>query len=361
MKYPSSHFGPVLLASALIGIGSLPLVAQDGGGRASLEKPLEHPGHWEPASISSPYGKAWGLSATEIKTISGEMTAIADLITESCPVLRAPVGFQAKVYQAVGGTTGAPREARQQFPTSHLSLYLFKYLRECPTCEIEPEVEASGKIVIAFNEMDALFPLRQKPFAVDEAGPIYVGPAAQGRLAGFPVFQSPGKGPKFVLTNHASGPGERFWLPVSQERYIRAEIAAAQKVQQAAAGHGRTNSYQERRLSRLEEELNGLSAAERAADAYVGGHSSRPSGLISPTDSKAQALVGPNPQFYDRRLPLTSLQIAVIETSPAIPNTATFMGRTLKTILDSVDWQAVGAELGRTGIIVEKKHQMRFP
>ena len=306
-------------------------------GNDSAEKSLLHPGFWEPPLFDAPYGPAWGLTLAEIKAIHGRLGAVTEILRKS-PILKSPIGFQVRVYHTVGGSRGAPRDARQRLPMSRVSVFLFKYLRECTSCAIKPEVESSGHVYLTFNDVDELFPSPQKPFATDDQGPIYVGASRVGDFGRFPVYQSPGKGRKFVLTNSISNP---LWLPVNQERYIRAEIAAARKTLESYTARGRSNPYQIKRIEILEEELNSLSASERIADAYIGDYTTRPSHLAAGKSATAQALVAPNTAFYNRRSTRISLQVLVVSTYPAVLNPSTFMGRTVQGVIDSVDWDAV--------------------
>lgn len=70
-------------------------------------------------------------------------------------------------------------------------------------------------------------------------------------------------------------------------------------------------------IRQLEVELAGLSPRERAAPAYLPtgrNKSTRTSGLASgPDGANTQMLIVPNPQFFDRTLPRTAIQIIAID------------------------------------------------
>jgi len=92
-------------------------------------------------------------------------------------------------------------------------------------------------------------------------------------------------------------------------------------------------------------ELASLSEAKRAAPAHVGGAGPRPSGLSSAFDRKSQALLACNPEFYDRTLPRTSLQIAVIETYPAELTSGSFSVQKVRELIDTADWKRIASLL----------------
>ncbi len=301
------------------------------------------PGAWRPSSFDRPYDPHSELSRTEFKVVTEKLRAISEVLRES-PVLKSPVGFEIAVRHAAGFSTEAFRETSKQLPGSSVTVQLFRYIQTCETCPIEPEAESSAHIVIRFNNIYPLFPLWQKPYENDDQGPIYVGPFKKGDLAGFSVYQAPGRGPKFVLTNRVTRP---VLVPVSQERYLRARIGRAQKGLDGYRSRGQTNDYLIRDIAAFEGELAGLSQAQRAAPAHIAGASTSASGLSPAIDPKSQALVAPNPEFYDRTLPRTSLQIAVVETYP--PELASvrtsFVVQKLQELLDTADWKRIASLL----------------
>ena len=334
--------GALLVTMLTAGGNSLGQSGQPGRPMApAQDKAHAKPGFWRPTSFDRPYDPHSELSRAEFKVVNEKLRAVTEVLRESA-ALKSPVGFEVAVYQAVGISTESLDASSKLLPGSSLRIQLFRYIQTCETCPIEPQAESSSHIVIRFNNIYPLFPLWQKPYESDAEGPIYVGPFAKGDLAGFTIYQAPGRGPKFVLTNRVTKP---VLVPVSEERYLRARIGRAQKGLDGYRSRGQTNDYLIRDIAALENELAGLSAAERAAPAQVAGATSRPSGLSPAFDRKSQALLAPNPDFYDRTLPRTSLQIAVVETYPAELTFASFSVEKIQELLDTVDWKRIASLL----------------
>ncbi len=298
-------------------------------------------GFWRPSSFDRPYDPHSELSRAEFKVVNERLRAITEVLRESA-ALKSPVGFEVAVYRAVGISTETLDASSRRLPGSSLRVQLFRYIQTCESCPIEAQAESSSHIDIRFNNIYPVFPLWQKPYESDAEGPIYVGPFPKGDLAGFTIYQAPGRGPKLLLTNRVKRP---VLVPVSQERYLRARIGRAQKGLDGYRSRGQTNDYLIRDIAALESELAGLSADERAAPAHVGGATSRPSGLSPAFDRKSQALLAPNPEFYDRTLPRTSLQVAVVETYPAELTSASFSVQKVQELLDTVDWKRIAGLL----------------
>lgn|GEM_PF-2368090 len=301
-------------ALVLAGLAPANLAASDSAGGARSQ--VEHnpssaaanarAGFWRPTVSGSPYGAACGLSPAQIRTVHDQLRHISDVFREVA-VLKSPVGFEATVIQTAGSTRGIGQTARM--PPSSMSLFLFDYIQACATCPIEPVGESRCQAHLWINDVDLLY--RQIPSEKDEEGPIYVEPRRAGEFAGFPMYDA-GNGPYVLITNDITRP---VWVPVSRERYIRAKITNLQKLVQKLTPPSDQQARAD--MAALEAELAGMSPTERASQAYVGGGVATRAAWLSPAnDPGAQALVAPNPAFFDLTRPRTSFQMAILDTYP---------------------------------------------
>jgi hypothetical protein len=101
----------------------------------------------------------------------------------------------------------------------------------------------------------------------------------------------------------------------------------------------------------LRQELAGLSPSARASQAYWGGMNSTLSGLVAEGSPNSRPLVAVNPDFLDRSLPRTAMQILTVyfawaDPSPEGAAAATHIGdRRLYEFLRDADWKRLAAVL----------------
>jgi hypothetical protein len=300
-------------------------------------------GFWRPSSFKDSSGFARALDAGQAKTVFDKLRQISDVFRET-PVLKSAIGFEVQLKHSVDAsvsvaTAGAP----SRLPTSVISVFLFDYIQPCATCPIKPVEESAAQIVLDINKLDAFFD--KQPYESDKEAGMYLAPLRRGDLAGFPVYEIAGKGSKVLLTNDNTRP---IWVAVSQERYIKAQIAKWQstisKMKPPYDQNGR------RTIAALESELTGLPASDRAAPSYVGGspRSARSSGLGSASDRGARALVVANPEFFDVTRPKTSLQMAALRTyrpEVLLREPAYYIGKRLREAITTVDWKKIAGLL----------------
>lgn len=341
--------GVLSLTMEFAGITVLP-----GAGRAVAGPPVRvsqdaahaRPGFWRPPDVDSRHAAGWGLDAAQTKVIHDKLQRIAEVIREA-PVLKSPVGFEVRAFQGIAladGEQGKKPSGRKP-PRSALFIKLYDYVQTCPTCPIEPVVETGAWITVTVNTIGGFYDLPQKPFAKDAAGPMYLAPRQVGELRGFPLFQAnPAKAPRFVVAGDATRP---IWLPVSQERYIRSEIALWEGV--AAAAKPPQDQISRRKIAELTAELEDLTAAERAAPATLAkDRATRPSGLGPSGAQGARAIVSTNPAFFDPSRPATDFQLVVVETyrpDILVFKPGYFIGQKLLEAMKTVDWEKIAASI----------------
>jgi hypothetical protein len=265
--------------------------------------------------------------------VHDQLRQISDVFREVA-VLKSPVGFEARVNQTAGSARGIGQTTRM--PPSSMIIFLFDYIQACATCPVKPVGESHCYFHLWINDVDLLY--RPIPIDKDEEGSIYVLPRRVGEFAGFPMYDA-GNGPYVLITNDITRP---LWVPVSRERRIRAKITNLQKLVQKL----KPPSDQQARadIAALEAELAGMSPAECASQAYVGGSiATHTAWLSSANDPDAQALVAPNPEFFDLTRPRASFQMAILDTypknllSPGHPDG--FIYSKLLEAFQEVDWK----------------------
>lgn len=301
-----------------------------------------HAGLWRASTFHTPDAANWKLSPAQVNTIHAKLKLISDVFRD-VPALKPPVGVEILVNHGAGGNGITSDGGVLRMPPSGIDLRMFVYGQTCESCAVRPAEESSGDIGIEINSIDVLYENWRQPYATDDKGPMFVAPNRVGELAGFPIYEAPGRGRKVVLTNGNTRP---LWVPVSQERYIRHLLAVAEKSIADYRSRGKTNAYAERDARELEAELAGLSAAELSAPAALGGRSTRKSGLTA-AGPTTRLLVSTNPDFFDRTLARTAFQIAVVYTRPPDLRSirTSFVGQKLQAVMDATDWQRIASLL----------------
>lgn len=270
------------------------------------------------------------LGAADVAALRRRLDRVSEVMARA-PALASLGSYEVKRYQGVfararekGRPTGAPDRADVQFLT-------FRYGQQCSTCPPKPQEEATHIVRVTFNSPSYL---PRAGIGRDAQGEIHSEPPVLRHVAGFPVLQRS----VMVIQRDPSRP---LYVPVSQERWIRAELADQGKARAADARRGRVNEHVERRIAALQAELDGLSPAERAAPAYQAKNQARRASGLADPGNVGRALVGYNPDLFDPALPRTALQLAIVTTSPMEPP----RGSLSEALLQGVDWQAVQAAM----------------
>lgn len=328
------------------------------------------------------------LSTEEASALGDKLHRIVDVF-RALPLLNPPKGVQVRSSllatspAAVSSETASPASAK-------VIVALRAYVRNRTTGEVR-QSRREAPIEVAVN----LLPLGL-PYSGDSDGPMYLEPVVVGQIAGASVYDT-----GVVLLTKISRP---MYLPVAQERFLLSQIEAARQGlsdYQGARAHGApdgtwadekeeairvfekslrgiakrdpahadelradflahldvTESVKRqegisytfdtqagaesftKRIRSLEQELAALSADERRAPAYIGGATERAS-LLSMAVADTHRLVVPNPEFFDRTLPRTSLQTLAI-SAPELDRRRFFRAllRLRASIREQLDYQ----------------------
>lgn len=288
-------------------------------------------GVWRKTTFGTNY--QGDLRPGDVKALRAQLDLISEIVRKAPPLATLGSwdallnqGYEGRP-QEKGKPTGEPDQARLQFR-------LFRYTQICASCPVKPEAESTTHLTVDFNSRRLLLPQKDS-IGGDAQGKFWVLPATLRQVAGFPMFQG------FVMFIQRD-PSRPLFLPVSQERYIRARIAAEERTRASYARTGKTDPKTEQRLADLQSELAGLSPAERAAPAYSSsGKRVRPSGLGSPGPRESRPVVTENPELFDPSLPRTAFQLAAVTTHPF----DTKFSELARALLEGVDWGQVQAAM----------------
>ncbi len=310
-------------------------------------------------------------------------------VFRALPALNPPRGVQVRSSLTI--PPHAPAVAQSDHPLpARVVVGLRAYVRSRSSGEVW-QSRREAPIEVSVNSL----PLGL-PYAEDSSGHMYLEPPVVGQLAGSPIYD----GGMVVMTKIT----RPMFLPVTRERFLLSQIAAARQGLSDYEGeraHGtpegswaeekeeairvfekslrglskrdpahadelrkdfltrldvtETVKRQEgayykldtqagvesfsKRIKSLEAELAALSVEERHAPAYLGGPSDRPS-LLSDAGPEARRLVVPNPDFFDRSAPRTSLQTLAI-ASPQLNQRRYFRAllRLRATVREQLDYQ----------------------
>jgi hypothetical protein len=199
-------------------------------------------------------------------------------------------------------------------------------------------------VYVFANNLDYFFHQTNK-WQEDEEGPMYFEPPRQPDVRGFPSW---GKGLAVVTRNERP-----IFVPVSRERAMRVVLSTSKKglADTRAANQDPGLARMRTCLDKMEQELSALSPVERSSPAYlattrVPGHDLLCDPFSSANDPNAQRIIAENPEFYDRSLPPTAIQVVLVNLSMLNTNLADQRGQ-MERIRDGLDVGALAALTGR--------------
>ncbi len=195
-------------------------------------------------------------------------------------------------------------------------------------------------VYVFANNLDYFFHQTNK-WQEDEEGPMYFDLPRQADVRGFPYW---GKGLAVVTRNERP-----IFVPVSRERAMRVVLSTGKKGLEGTTAPNQDPGLVRMRtcLAKMEQDLAALSPAERASPAYlattrVPGHDLLCDPFSSSSDPNAQRIIAENPDFYDRSLPVTAIQVVLVNLSMLNTNLADQRGQ-MERIRDGLDFGALAA------------------
>lgn len=280
------------------------------GGSAQEPNPFaETPGTYTFKLDAEPL-RAYRLDLAGRESARATVQQLNDIF-RAAPVMNPPLGFEARsLGRAFVNRSTCPNEnctASAVVSQLWLQLYYFVKSREGkPVTGDELNVVLTAYTNWAGSTVTQRHQMSFDGIADMSGNMMYFEPRRTRTLGGFPVFDD-----DVVVVTKSHRP---FWLPVSRETYLR---AAMRDMRKAIAGIAMPGSDLDRglrsRLGFLQAELDALSPAQRASQAWLlGSGASEDSGLAVPDAPDARPLIIVNPDFLDRSLPRTAVQMVAV-------------------------------------------------
>lgn len=190
--------------------------------------------------------------------------------------------------------------------------FVYAFGKDAPATDTSRRTTATAFWVYA-NGLGHFFRATDK-WQEDEQGMMYWEPQRQGELKGFPIY---GKGLAVITKNERP-----LFVPVARERALRLVIAQNKKGIEGMTTPAQQQIVAQTKacITKLEQELASLSAGDRAGPTYVSmapvpGRDPACDQFSSATDRNARRIIAENPDFYDRTLPPTAIQVVFVNLS----------------------------------------------
>lgn len=252
------------------------------------------PGTWGFRADYS-HGHPFGATAAETSTVAAKVAALAAIVREAA-VFNPPLGFQARPYARYSPFNCKINRNCAAGPlVAELDIVFYYFAGLTRQGNPAWGGELNSHAVFSINDLSHLIPgecfAAGSSLRVPDRRRICLEPVESRRVAGFPVFSQRGV-ETLVLTN-----GRPAWVPMSAEEYLQA--IARDRV----AGPD----------DPLHAELAALTPEQRALQAwYLPSHGTG-SGLVPPGTPHARPVVTENPNYLDRALPRTAIQLLSVD------------------------------------------------
>ena len=373
----------------------------------------ERPGRWLPFNVDNLGGwethisdPSFPVSRQDIAQVIVKLTEINNAF-QNVPALAPPRGMEVRPARRVKHDTWRHLSLLDQIRSgdrpipSTLLIQMF-----VPTIEIAGE--SQGHFEVTVNIIEDLFARTGLSYREDERGSMYLEPRVTGNIAGFPFYET-----GYVVMKSNDRP---LWVPVSQERFIRNELREAEmtlkeiesnlpesdvdqqieemrrnlesvleqvkgllseeefeqqkremeaarreleatlRAQQPQFAALLTQARQ--RVTELNNELNSLTAAQRASEAWIvepdsieKGKKLRPSMLANIGEKGMARVVKVNSDYFDTSLPRTSFQVIAVSryVSQMYRDTENVVRPVSDSVWETLDWKRIAATLDRLG------------
>jgi hypothetical protein len=266
------------------------------GGAASGPAPdlSNQPGTWEFRADYS-HGHPFGATPAETRAVAAEIAALAAVVRETA-VFNPPLGFHARPYARYAPFNCELNRNCTAGPlTSELDVVFYYFARLNLRGNPAWGGELKSHAVFYINDMPHAMPgdcfAAGSPLRMPDRRKICLEPVESRRVAGFSVFSQKGA-ETLVLTN--SRPA---WVPMSTEEYLQAIV------QDRVAGL----------IDPVRAELAALKPEQRGLPAWYLPSPDSASGLVPPGTPHARPIVTENPNYFDRSLPRTAIQLLSVD------------------------------------------------
>ncbi len=324
------------------GMLAMSLAGMAGGGRAAAQNappqhsdpakrpagdPASRPGYWLPER--KPVMEELPGGATPAQGQAAAASALQlEHILRGDPALAKPVGFVAGTNSSIGGDpsfgTAVPGDPIPS--VVHLQIWEFAYGDSTDFQNVPWGLD------VLVNQPRCMRLRPVASFGAKVTDSMFYKPRADGDVHGYPRYRAGPDEPGVIVMSRSSQPE---WVPVSAERFLTYQIAAARSAG-AIAGSGK--------VAELQAELAHLAPAARQAPAMIDLSATQPSGLAHEGELLI-AIVAPNPAFLDRALSRGAPQVACVAGDPPGSGDSDFPQQLYEKMTGQFPWQAVAGWL----------------
>lgn len=313
-------FRPVLALVVLLAAGVAP--AQQDAASAQA------PGRVFPPTTDV-VGKV--VSPAEATTMNRKVGAILDTLLQT-PALAQPRGFS--IRQHIRLYTPPPGMPKHHPAVAKAQVLLQRINLQDKATVVDKATGTSGgvgegpTVHLHANDQTAQF---ANPMDRDAQGNNYYElPVTPRTLHGFPLLKVRTR--EVIVIAKA---GRQPFAHVTKQRYLEGRIAEARK--QAGASGGK--------LQQLEDELASLSPEEKGSPACRSSRRKRGTSFVPCQDSGAQYIVTLHPDYFDKALPKTALQLLTISVAPQGSRLDKLLEPVLRSAVEQLDLAALQRSL----------------
>jgi len=250
-------------------------------------------------------GGAPGLSGAEKEAFVKEMRKITEFVRES-PVLKSPKGFDVEAKLIISASSG-DRQAGGKWQVRLIS--------SGKNPEGQP-VQKRALFSVVVNDQWMITnenTMGSQGYYDLQGRLMFLEPVKQGEVGGFPLYQNE----MLVIAKN----NKPLWVPVTVEQLLKktlsdfkASLNSVYKDGPLPEGYLQKEDHpMSIAIKKLEAELNSLSPEQLKAPAYVvsGWDTRLESFVVDKSEPGARAVVMYNPDYFDKSLPKTAVQLII--------------------------------------------------
>jgi len=309
-----------------------------------------HPGTWKRGvGVDGPGMK--GLTPAQLRLFRSKMDSVAAVVRATA-VFNPPVGFVANAWQDYCCTPQCKQSGTCGKRPAHgrlwLNLNYFLGVGRGPVTDGELRAEAE----LYFNDPDRIWN-GDAGVVLPDGRKTLRQPEPWGKIGGLTLYHNQERGDLYAFFTSPRRGARPLWLPVSNEQYLEAllrprEEALANDLKTLPASfHEKLKQGYALMIDPPRAQLRGMSAAERAAPAWVGS-----GGLPVPANTAdARPVVVFNPDYFDMSLPRTDIQLIVLrlegiplegrKPGPQLQYCSDVSNERLWQFVEQMNWQAM--------------------
>lgn len=291
-------------------------------------------GIWTPIKTGDEAFASIALPSADRSVVVKKREAIFEILAAS----KVFIPFKGVVLRA-DKTVVSRADTQGRAPTStpvvtRIGMTIGKFRRNSKTGRIDPFTIEQPRIEIYTNDIYmtagtwSANRLWYEGLRDDQGQDLFLEPHSVARTdGGLHIYQLDAHMEEVVLTN-----GRPLWIPVTSEHFLRAMMTdtrggRAEEIEQSRQSGGQPltdqQSFFAQRLRSLDQELAALTPAERQQPAYyLRSENPMHSGLAMANTRWARLVVMINPDYFDRLLPRTAVQLIACQYNYQLPHSS---------------------------------------